>query len=594
MSVRLLLINPKYPESFWSFSWAVREVLPGKRAINPPLGLATLAALCPPDWQVTIVDENIESVPLAPEADVIGVCGMGVQFLRQAELLAYYRSKGYPAIAGGSYASLCPEKYADIADVVVAGEAENIWKQFCRDYLAGTPAKLYRETAVVALEDSPTPRFDLLHLERYTTATLQFSRGCPYMCDFCDIIVMFGRKPRCKSIAQVERELDALRTAGARSVFFVDDNLIGNRPAAKRLLVFLHEYQRRHGNPFRFGTEVSLNIAADGELLQGFRDAGFVWVFIGIETPDEDSLRETRKLQNMKQDILASVRRIYAYGIDVLAGFIIGFDNDTADTFEKQRRFIMQSGIQAAMVGLLTALPRTPLYDRLKREGRLIERTTGNDNTSLATNVMPKNMPYEEIIERYRGLYQQLLTDAGIAERVRNKMRYMRSPVYDGEYTRSEQALILWRLLTKGLLPGGFRRLFHFARTLPLLRPGRFPLVVVDWIGGLAMRDYVERRLLPLASKPRPHVSLSLQLPVGRRFFRRTGRQLERLLADSSTTLTLTIEYFAERERAHLEQFLQRLARYGDRVWIVLHERVRSVVRVDSSVFHLVLMPPGG
>jgi radical SAM superfamily enzyme YgiQ (UPF0313 family) len=589
MPVRLLLINPKYPESFWSFSWAVREVLPGKRAINPPLGLATLAALCPDDWQVTIVDENVESVPLAPEADLIGVCGMGVQFARQVELLGYYRSKGYLTIAGGSYTSLCPERYADVADVVVAGEAENIWKQFCRDYLAGAHAKLYRETGAVAIEDSPTPRFDLLHLDRYTTATLQFSRGCPYMCEFCDIIVMFGRKPRCKSMAQIERELDALRAAGAHSAFFVDDNLIGNKPAAKRLIASLKAYQQQHGYPFRFGTEVSLNFAQDDELLQGFRDAGFVWVFIGIETPDEESLKETRKMQNTKQDILASVRRIYSYGIDVLAGFIIGFDNDTRETFEKQRRFIMQSGIQAAMVGLLTALPRTPLYERLKREGRLLERASASDNTSIGTNVMPKNMSYEEMVERYRALYRELLGDGAIAERIRNKMACMTRPVYHGEYSRCEQLLILWRLLVKGLLPGGLKRVFHFAHTLPLLHPAKFPLVVVDWIAGLAMREYVERRLLPQETKPRPHVSISLRLPVGRRFFRRTARQLEHLLADSSSTLTLKIEKFAERERAHLERFLQRLARYGDRVWIVLDESVRSVVRIDSSVFNLVL-----
>ena len=589
MRVRLLLINPKCPESFWSFSWAVREVLPGKRTVNPPLGLATLAALCPADWQVTIVDENVESVPLLPEADVIGVCGMGVQFPRQAALLNYYRSKGYFTVAGGSYASLCPERYASVADVVIAGEAEYVWKRFCADYAAGNHVALYRETGVVDLEDSPTPRFDLLQLERYTTATLQFSRGCPYMCEFCDIIVMFGRKPRCKSLAQVERELDALRHAGARSVFFVDDNLIGNKPLAKRLIAFLAEYQERHDHPFRFGTEVSLNFAQDDELLQGFRDAGFVWVFIGIETPDEESLKETRKMQNMKQDMLASVRRIYAHGMDVLAGFIIGFDNDTIETFEKQRRFIIQSGIQAAMVGLLTALPRTPLYERLQMEGRLLEHAPASDNTSIGTNVVPKNMTYGGMVERYRTLYGDLVSDRGIAERVRNKMRYIVSPVYHGEYSRREQLLILWRLLVKGLLPGGPRRLVHFARTLPLRNPAKLPLVVVDWIGGLAMRDYVERRLLP--RREGRHLSLSLHAPLSRRFFRRAARELERLLAGTSSTLTLKIEMLAERERAHFERFLKRLSRYGDRISIVIDESLSYIVSVDSSVFNVVLGP---
>jgi radical SAM superfamily enzyme YgiQ (UPF0313 family) len=491
--MKLLLVNPKYPESFWSFSWALREILPRKRAINPPLGLATVAALCPPDWEIQIVDENIEPVPLAPDADIVGVCGMGVQFPRQKALLEFYRTRGHFTVAGGSYASLCPERYEGLADVVVAGEAEYIWKAFCADYVGGRHRALYRETGVVELEDSPIPRYDLLALGRYTTATLQFSRGCPYMCEFCDIIVMFGRKPRCKSDEQIGRELDALRAAGAVNAFFVDDNLIGNRPRAKRLLAFLAAYQARHGHPFRFSTEVSINVARDEELLQGLRDAGFVWVFIGIETTDEASLKETRKTQNTNQDLLVSVRRIYSYGIDVLAGFIVGFDNDTPATFDRQRRFITDAGIQAAMIGLLTALPRTPLHARLQKEGRLIDDAAHADNTKLATNVLPKNMPYDAMIDGYRKLYEQLLSDRGIAERIRNKMRFMRSPVYRAEYRLREQALIVCRLVRKGLLPGGPARVFQFLRTVPFANPRHLPLVVVDWIAGLAMRDYVER-----------------------------------------------------------------------------------------------------
>lgn len=619
--IRLLLINPKYPESFWSFAWALHEILPGKRAINPPLGLATLAALCPREWEVEIIDENVESVPLAPLADIVGVCGMGVQFPRQKELLAYFARKGYFTVAGGSYASLCPERYDGIADAVVAGEAEHVWKRFCSDFAERAHLPLYQERGTVDLADSPTPRFDLLKLERYTTATLQFSRGCPYMCEFCDIIVMFGRKPRCKPLAQVERELDALLQTSARNAFFVDDNLIGNKPLAKRLLAFLKEYQARHGYPFRFGTEVSLNLAQDEELLEGFRAAGFVWVFIGIETPDEESLRETRKMQNMKQDMLASVRHIYSYGIDVLAGFIIGFDHDTLEAFDKQRRFITQSGVQAAMIGLLTALPRTPLYARLEKEGRLIEHAAGSDNTGLGTNIVPKNMPYEALIASYRTLYQDLTSDRGIADRIRNKMRYMVSPVYRGEYGRKEELVILWRLLTRGLVPGGAGRIVQFIRTVPLRSPGKLPLVIVDWIAGLAMRDYVERRLAPHDEHAGAHagrfllsmrravigyirdgrVTVSLggagtpQLLLGfrgwldRRFFRRAAPHLVRLLKYTSFTLTLTIETFHERERRHFERFLHRLARYGDRVSIVVDERLRAIVPIDSSVFNLVL-----
>ena len=239
MLTRLLLINPRFPESFWSFRWAIDSVLSNKRTVNPPLGLATVAALSPPEWQVEIVDENIETIPLKPTADIIGVCGMGVQFRRQKELLSYYRGLGYYVVAGGSYASLCPERYETLADTVVAGEAEYIWKEFCRDFEAGKQRALYEEKGVVALEDSPTPRFELLKLDRYTNISLQFSRGCPFRCEFCDIIVMFGRKPRTKSCEQVGRELDALRALGARNVFFVDDNFIGDKNVAKDLLRYL-------------------------------------------------------------------------------------------------------------------------------------------------------------------------------------------------------------------------------------------------------------------------------------------------------------------------------------------------------------------
>ncbi len=296
---------------------------------------------------------------------------MGVQFQRQSELLAYYRGRGLSVVAGGSYASLCPEKYAERADAVIAGEAEYVWPQFCKDFEAGIPEALYRETGTVELPDSPVPRFDLLKLDLYSGASLQFSRGCPFRCEFCDIIVMFGRRPRVKTMEQVGRELDALRAQGVKRVFFVDDNLIGNRPQAKALLHFLKDYQTRHNYQFGFGTEASLNLASDDELLRLFREANFSWVFIGIETPDEASLKETKKTQNVGGNMLENLYRVYANGIDVLAGFIVGFDNDTLETFDVQHDFIMASGIQSAMIGLLHALPRTPLYERLEKEGRL-------------------------------------------------------------------------------------------------------------------------------------------------------------------------------------------------------------------------------
>ncbi|MBI2295997.1 MAG: B12-binding domain-containing radical SAM protein [Betaproteobacteria bacterium] len=620
--MRLLLVNPRYPESFWSFRWAIDRVLPGKRAINPPLGLATLAALTPPHWQVEIVDENVESVPLEPRADLVGVCGMAVQFPRQKELLAYYRRAGYRTVAGGSYASLCPELYGDIADCVVAGEAEYAWGEFCADWEQGRPRRLYRETRTVSLADSPAPRFDLLKLDRYTTATLQFSRGCPFRCDFCDIIVMFGRIPRHKAVAQIARELDALRRLGASNVFFVDDNLIGNKAVAKELLGFLADYQERHGRPFQFGAQVSLNVAHDPALLRLLQEANFGWVFIGIESPDPEALKHTRKTQNLQQDILTCVRRIYAHGIDVLGGFIVGFDTDTTRIFDAQLGFIMRSGIQAAMVGLLTALPRTPLYARLEKEGRLRAAADSGDNTRPATNIVPKGMSYDELVDGYQRLLAKLAEDRNIAGRIRTKLKYLRSPAYRGEYGLRQRLGIVWKLVTRGVLPGGPRRIVNFLRSLPWLAPRKLPIAVMDWIAGLALRDYLLRRFpapvkfpaaidrivaamraavaryaadgrVVLKLRRRGEATFDLLVCVrgwlDRALAARAARHLKRFLERTPFTITLQVQALRAQDFHHFHRLLSRLARYGDRVVIVLDEHLRPLLPVDSSVFGLSL-----
>jgi radical SAM superfamily enzyme YgiQ (UPF0313 family) len=617
--MRLLLINPRFPESFWSSKWALSEVLPNKRAVNPPLGLATLAALCPPHWEIEIVDENIEPIPLQPQADIVGICGMGVQFPRQKELLAYYRGRGHYVVAGGSYASLCPEHYSRHADTVTAGEAEYIWKAFCRDFEQGCPKPLYHETGTVALTDSPTPRFDLLKLERYSYVSLQFSRGCPFRCEFCDIIIMFGRKPRVKSLEQVGRELDELRRLKVHNAFFVDDNLIGNLPVAKKLLAFLKVYQDQHNYKFSFGTEASLNMAQHKDLLQLFRDAGFGWVFIGIESTDPASLKETLKTQNLHEDTLTSVRRIYSYGIEVLAGFIIGFDNDTLKTFEQQYQFITDAGIQSAMVGLLTALPKTPLYERLKKDGRLSTLEDAHENTRPSTNVIPKNMPYEAMVDGYIALYKRLLCDREIALRIRNKLRFLGPPVYGGGYSTAQGLAIVARLVWKGILPGGPARLWHFLRTLPLRR-SLLPTVISDWIAALSMREFAERRLvveqaeassverrvdsvrsaidgyvaagdvtLNLQQTSAPDLALCLKGRLDRSFFKRAAPGLERLLKHTRASVTLRVEAFQAHQLEHFQGLLRRLARYGDRVHIIVDERLRALVPIDSSVFNLVL-----
>ena len=597
--MRLLLINPKYPESFWTFRWAVSEILPGKRAVNPPLGLATLAALCPPHWQVRIVDENVEPLPLEPEADLIGIAGMGVQFPRQRELLEYYRSRGHFVVAGGSYASLCPEPYERLADAVICGEAERIWPRFCADFETGNALALYRETGTIDLHTSPVPRFDLLKLPLYTTATLQFSRGCPYMCEFCDIIVMFGRKPRHKRLEQIGRELDILREHEVRKIFFVDDNLIGNIKVAKSLLRFLIDYQKRHRYSFSFGTEASLNLSQDEELMALFREAHFRWAFIGIESPDEASLRETHKLQNMREDPLTAVRRIHAHGIEVLAGFIVGFDNDTVATFERQYEFILHSGIQTAMIGLLNAMPRTPLYERLRTAGRLRERESVGDNTKVDTNVVPLGMSREELLSGYRRLHERLLDDRAIARRITHKNRVLgRSPAIL-EYGAATSLRILARLLWRGVLRGGPARAWHFLRSFPFAKPWQIPSTVGDWIVGLSMQDYSRRHLgetrletpamwhtrlaslaralrrcgagkvivdTPAAECGTPILTLSLVAVPER--VRRTARHLRAFLKDTPARLTLRFEQIHAADVPRLHRLLGRLTQFADKVSI--------------------------
>ncbi len=622
--MKLLLINPRFPESFWSFKWAVDNIMPKDiRTINPPLGLATLAALTPKDWEIEIIDENIESIPLKPDADIIGICGMGVQFKRQTELLNFYRNQGYFVVAGGSYASLCPEYYESIADSIVAGEAEYIWPEFCSDFESGTQRTLYQEKGEVSLEDSPTPRFDLLKIDKYQAVSLQFSRGCPYRCEFCDIIVMFGRKPRIKSFEQVGRELDELRKLNITNVFFVDDNLIGNKPQAKKLMSYLRDYQIEHNYEFLFGTEASLNLSQDDELLDLFTQANFGWVFIGIESPDEESLKETLKFQNTRSDILSSIHHIYCYGIEVLAGFIIGFDNDTLKTFDLQYRFIQNSGIQAAMIGLLTAVPKTPLYERLEKDGRLIKEASCTDNTKLGTNLIPKQMSYEDMIEGYRNLYYKLLDDKTIADRINNKMRHLKNPIFKSTYSLSDQAGAFSKFMKSGIFKGGPRRIFHFLRTFPLTNPKQVPLVIQDWTVGIAMKDYVDRHFIneyehnnvlaesysesieksfePYMDKgtleislnrmknTAANISISIKGIIDHDFFEHVAPHLEKVLENTSSSITLNIEHFQETHRQHMNRLFKRLSRYGDRIYIAVHEKWRHKVNIDSSVFNLVL-----
>jgi radical SAM superfamily enzyme YgiQ (UPF0313 family) len=623
--LRLLLINPKFPESFWSLKWAIENFLPGVRTLTAPLGLATLAGLCPDNWEIEIVDENVEPVPLVTDADIVGVCGMGVQFERQQELLAYYRKRGRYVVAGGSYASLCPERYETIADAVIAGEAEHIWPAFCRDFEAGAPRKLYRESGSVSLTASPPPRFDLLDSSKYAWMTMQFSRGCPFRCEFCDIIVMFGRRPRTKPVEQIGRELDALRKLNVHNVFFVDDNLIGNIKEAKRLLRYLIEYQRTHNYRFYFGTEASLNMTEDRELLELLREARFAWVFVGIESPDQGSLKEAKKSQNMRRDMLESIRDIYRHGIDVTAGFIIGFDNDTVDVFDKQYDFIVEAGIQKAMIGLLIAMEKTPLYERLRKDGRLVPDRLSSDNSKLVTNVIPKGMTYDQMISGYMELYYRLQQYPAIARRIRNKAPYLTNSVSAGAYSLRTILGTVAKMVHHVLKQEGIRGLYYVLSSFPLFNPKQVPRFFSDWIQELSTRDYIERHFVRESDHDRrltrvhfsrfkkafvhyiqggkltvtldenggarSELRLCINGRLDRTFFRRAARQLETMLRDTKSSVLLQFEGFDVRELRLLKGMLTRLVQYRDRITIAADDTSRRIIKIDSSVFTLALTP---
>ena len=402
--MKVYLVAPKNPESFWTFD----RVLPslGKRCVFPNLALPTVAALTPPPHEVVLCDENVEPVDLDTDADVVGITGFVVHKRRIFELAEAFRRRGKLVVAGGPFATLCPEELRGKVDVLVVGEAEYTWPQFVRDYEAGAWQAEYRQDEKPSMLDSPRPRFELLKGDRYRSMAIQFARGCPFSCEFCDIIVMYGRRPRTKSVAQVLAEVEAIHALGVGNIFVVDDNFIGNKREAKALLAALAAWQAARGYPIEFMTEVSLNVAQDDELLRLMAQAHFTTIFVGIESPRVASLAETRKTQNTREDIVTSVHRIQAAGIEVMAGMIVGFDHDDPSIFEEQFRFIQQARIPISMTGMLNALPKTPLHERLRAAGRLIAQSVGDQ--FVFTNIVPGGMSRLELHEGYRSLLRRL------------------------------------------------------------------------------------------------------------------------------------------------------------------------------------------
>jgi len=406
-NVKALMVWPRFPPSFWGFE-GVLEMVP-EESVAPPLGLITVAALCPATWEVRLIDRAFED--LRDEdlqwADLVMVSAMRAQRVDAVATLARARSLGRRTFIGGPWASSEPDMVLREADHVLAGEAEEVFADIAAELERGTARSLYRVAEKPDATLSPVPRFDLLRLDKYTSMSVQFSRGCPFQCEFCDIITIYGRRPRTKTSAQVIAELDTLRRLGWRSeVFIVDDNFIGNSRNALQLAVDLAAWQKLHGYPISFYTEASIDLADRPELLAAMVRANFMYVFIGIETPSKEALKESGKFQNLRKDNVQQIRVIQQSGLWVMGGFIVGFDSDDESIFERQREFIERTAIPWAMAGVLQAPPTTALFDRMKREGRLIE-----DSESL-TNFSPPNfrtvLPWPVLLRGLGGLLTSL------------------------------------------------------------------------------------------------------------------------------------------------------------------------------------------
>jgi radical SAM superfamily enzyme YgiQ (UPF0313 family) len=491
--MNVLLVSPATPTTFWSFKHAMRFV--ARRAAFPPLGLLTVAAMLPRSWNLRLVDMEVTRLSDADIlwADYVLVSAMIVHKASlDAEVIPRCRQLGRPIVGGGPLFTTGYEEYVGEVHAVI-GECEESIGEVVRDMEAGRLQELYRAPAAFPdVRETPIPRWELINLRYYATASVQYSRGCPFDCEFCDIIIMNGRKPRTKEPEQMLAELDALVDAGWRgTVFFVDDNFIGNKRCVKEFLRSLVAWRARRRPQIDFLTEASVNLADDAELLDLMAGSGFSSVFLGIETPVAASLEECQKVQNVHGDLAEKVRTIQRAGLEVKGGFIIGFDHDPREIFELQFDFIQRTGIASAMVGLLSALPKTQLYQRLLGEGRLDTSTTGN-NTEAVLNFIPK-LDREFLIDGYRRLMAALYEPSTY---------YLRVLVFLREYRpRGPRLRPTWRdvralvqsLWVMGVWHHGRRAFWKYLATVLVRHPRKLPPAIKLAIHGFHYRMVAER-----------------------------------------------------------------------------------------------------
>ena len=464
--MNVLLVYPKYPDTFWSFKHALEFV--SKKAAQPPLGMLTMAAMLPKQWNKKLIDVNVRK--LTDEhiawADMVFIGAMIVQKEGVREIVK--RCKGKKIIAGGPCFSNEHQKFKGITHFVL-NEAEVTLPMFLEDLKKGKAKKVYSSMVRPDITKTSIPEWNLINLKDYATMSVQYSRGCPFNCEFCDIIIMNGQVPRTKTPDQMINEFQSLYDAGWKgSVFIVDDNFIGNKVKVKEMLPYIIDWQKKHKYPFKLQTEASANLANDVELMRMMSVANFGCVFLGLETPSIEGLKECNKVQNTTSSLAEAVKTIQQNGMQVQGGFIVGFDSDPENIFEAQIKFIQQIGVVTAMVGLLNAIPQTRLWNRLKAEGRLLKDSTG-ENTDGSINFHPK-MNKEKLVEGYKKILSRIYSPKNYYKRIETFIKHYK-PTVRGRITNAEigalfksiwkigivsrSRLLYWKLLIKtGLTKG--------------------------------------------------------------------------------------------------------------------------------------------
>lgn len=491
--MKILLVYPEFPDTFWSFKHALRFTF--KKASSPPLGLLTVAAMLPDEWDKKLIDMNVSKLTDKDLrwADLVFISGMTIQKESAINVISRCKAIGVKIVAGGPLFTTGHKEFKDV-DHFVLNEAEITLPLFLEDLRNGCARHVYTTALWADIEKTPLPIWRLADMKKYASFNIQYSRGCPFQCEFCDITLLCGRVPRTKNKIQILRELDSLYELGWRgSIFFVDDNFIGNKNKLKNeILPAIAEWMERKKHPFSFHTQASIELSDDEELMRLMINAGFDAVFIGIETPNEMSLAECSKVQNKNRDLLSCVKKIQKFGFQVQGGFIVGFDNDPPSIFDAQIKFIQNSGIVTAMVGILNALPKTKLYQRLEKEKRLLKDSTGN-NTDFSINFIPK-MNYDMLISGYKKILSTVYSPKFYYERVKIFLKeYVHPPKSIARLSLSNLYAFCKSIFVLGVI--GKER-FHYWRLVfwtMFRRPRLFPLAVTYAIYGFHFRKIYER-----------------------------------------------------------------------------------------------------